>query len=434
MRQQTRPSFLFLFPDQHRFDFLGLNPALPVRTPNLDALAARGTRLTRMICPSPLCAPSRASLASGRSYRRCGVLGNDTDYPLQQPTFYGALRESGYCVAGVGKFDLHKATLDWGVDGSRQLQAWGFSEGVDSEGKHDGVRSGASAPKGPYLAYLHERGLVDDYVKDMRARHNYRDTHPTPLPDDAYGDNWVAALGLDLLRVWPADEPWFLMVNFPGPHEPMDVTASMRSRWESVDFPGPHYSSEFDRATHRRIRQNYAAMLENIDRQVGAFLSAVAARGEQDRTIVVYSSDHGEMLGDHQMWGKTVPHQPSIGVPFIAAGPGIGGGAVSAALASVHDLAATFLDYAGLTVPAAMDSRSLRALLQGDRSTHRDYVLSGLLDWDLVWDGRYKLVLSREGGPRLYDLETDPWEDENIAANAPGELAHLQGLLRAELS
>ena len=174
-------------------------------------------------------------------------------------------------------------------------------------------------------------------------------------------------------------------------------------------------------------------MLENIDRQVGAYLSAVAARGEQDRTIVVYSSDHGEMLGDHELWGKTVPHQPSIGVPFIAAGPGIGHGAVSEALASVHDLAATFLDYAGLSVPAAMDSRSLRPLLQGNRSTHRDYVLSGLLDWDLVWDGRYKLVLSREGGPKLYDLDADPWEDENIAADAPGELARLHGLLRAEL-
>ena len=154
---------------------------------------------------------------------------------------------------------------------------------------------------------------------------------------------------------------------------------------------------------------------------------------EQDRTIVVYSSDHGEMLGDHELWGKTVPQQASIGVPCIAAGPGIGGGAVSAALASVHDLAATFLDYAGLTVPVDMDSRSLRPLLQGDRSTHRDYVVSGLLDWDLVWDGRYKLVLGREDGPELYDLETDPWEDQNIAADATGELARLQGLLRAEL-
>ena len=223
------------------------------------------------------------------------------------------------------------------------------------------------------------------------------------------------------------------MVNFPGPHEPMDVTASMRSSWEAVDFPGPRHTSEFDRVTHRRIRQNYAAMLENTDRQVGAFLSAAAARGEQDRTIVMYSSDHGEMLGDHELWGKTVPQQTSIGVPFIAAGPGISCGAVSAALASVHDLAATFLDYAGLTVPVDMDSRSLRPLLQGDRNTHREYVLSGLLDWDLVWDGRYKLVLSRQGGPRLYDLETDPWEDENIAADAPAALARLQGLLRAKL-
>ncbi|MBI3971963.1 MAG: sulfatase-like hydrolase/transferase, partial [Chloroflexi bacterium] len=155
-----RPNILFFLPDQHRFDFLGTNPALPLRTPNLDRAAAQGVRFTQAFCPSPLCAPSRACLASGRDYERCGVPNNQFDYPLSQPTYYQALRDAGYRVAGVGKFDLHKATLDWGLSGDACLPEWGFTEGIDNEGKMDAVRSGALEPKGPYMAHLHARGLA----------------------------------------------------------------------------------------------------------------------------------------------------------------------------------------------------------------------------------------------------------------------------------
>ena len=102
-----RPNILFLFPDQHRFDWLG-SAGIPVPTPNLDALAGRGVRFTHAITPSPLCAPARACLAAGREYGSCGVADNAVDYPIDQTTFYTLLRDSGYHVIGCGKFDLAK--------------------------------------------------------------------------------------------------------------------------------------------------------------------------------------------------------------------------------------------------------------------------------------------------------------------------------------
>ncbi len=429
MSAATRPNFLFLLPDQHRPDFLGTNAALPIRTPHLDALAAAGTSFTRAITPSPLCAPARACLAAGRRYDRCGVPGNDTDYPLDQPTYYAALRASGYHVAGVGKFDLHKRTLDWGGDGSRSLDAWGFSEGIDNEGKRDAIKSGATDPTGPYMAHLHARGLAAAHVEDFRRRRTYRDTFPTPLPDDAYCDNWIAANGLRLLERFPTDRPWHLQVNFTGPHEPMDVTAGMRDRWRDVAFPPPHRNLEWDAETHRQIRRNYAAMIENIDRHVGRFLDAVAARGETDSTIVIYSSDHGEMLGDHDRWAKQTYHQPSIGVPLIVAGPGVRRRATSEALVELHDLAATMLDYAGAPAPAGMDARSLRPVLEGAATAHRPFAISALGEWRLIRDERYKLVLAAGVPPRLFDLVADPWEDRDIAGAAPAVVARLRGLL-----
>jgi arylsulfatase A-like enzyme len=429
-----RPNFLFLLPDQHRPDWLGANPDLPLRTPNLDRLAANGVRFTRAFCNSPLCAPSRASLASGKSYDRCGVVNNGQNYPLDQPTYYQALRDFGYRVAGVGKFDLHKALLDWNLDGSRLLAEWGFTEGIDNEGKLNGSNSyqRAGAPKGPYLDYLHQRGLADVYVREHQEREKYLGAYTTAVPDDAYCDNWVAENGLRILRKFPSDCPWHLVVNFTGPHDPMDVTPSMRERWEGVGFPLPHDNNHPDHEALLRNRQNYAAMIENIDRQSGRFIDLVRERGEIDNTIIVYSSDHGEMLGDHNRWGKSVWYHPSVGVPLIIAGPGVREGVVSEALVSVQDLAATFTDYAGATPMPAMDALSLRPLLNGKTDSHRPYVIAGLDDWRMVFDGRYKLVTRTDEPLVLLDVEADPTEDINCAAEHPNVVAELRAIIERE--
>ena len=404
-----RPNILFFLPDEHRPDWLGSNPALPLRTPNLDRLAAAGVRFPNAVTPSPLCAPARACLASGMDYARCGVPNNKVDYPLDKPTYYQALRGAGYRVGGVGKFDLHKATFDWGWDGKRSLDRWGFTDGADNAGKAI-TRWASPELREPFLAHLYRRGLAEAHLEDYRARHSYTGARPSPLPDDAYCDNWVAEGGLRVLRAFPAGQPWHLQINFPGPHPPLDPTRSMAERWAGVDFPQPHDCTVLDPETHVRIRRSYAALIENIDRHLGRFLDAVRERGELEHTVVVYSSDHGEMLGDHDLWGKRSYYQPSVGVPFVVSGPGVRRGVVSDALVSLHDAAATFIDYAGAAPLPGMDSRSLRPVLEGRSATHRARVTSAFEGWRMTFDGRFKDV-QRDGAPPLrFDLRRDPWE------------------------
>ncbi len=184
-----RPNILFFLPDQHRGDWLGIYGDLELRTPNLDTLARKGVLFTQAFCPSPLCAPSRAALAAGRDYDRCGVVDNNQNYPLDQPTYYQRLRDVGYQVLGVGKFDLHKdisdpENLNWYLDGSRLLDDWGFTGGIDNEGKLDGSTSYRlfGKPRGPYLAFLAERGLAEIYVQEHLRRKDFMDAYTTRFP------------------------------------------------------------------------------------------------------------------------------------------------------------------------------------------------------------------------------------------------------------
>jgi arylsulfatase A-like enzyme len=430
-----RPNILLLFPDQHRFDWTGLNPKLDIHTPNLQSLARRGVTFTHAIVPSPLCAPCRAAIASGKEYHRCRVPGNQANYPLNQTTFYSLLRLSGYHVTGCGKLDLHKATEDWGLDGSGLLREWGFSDGIDNAGKMDAVRSGASQPKDPYMAMLYQKQLAKTHIEDLgrRSKEGYRATFPTPLPDDSYCDNWVAQNGLKLIERAPKDKPWFLAVNFTGPHNPMDITRSMEPGCRGRNYPQPNRPFDYPGETHVAIRQNYTAMVENIDQWTGVYVETLRRRGELDRTLIIYSSDHGEMLGDHGRWGKSVPYQPSVGVPLVAAGPGVEHGKTSSALVSLVDLAATFLDYAGVPVPSEMDSKSLRPVFQGKAKSHRRKLQSALGDWRMVWDGRYKLIegfqAARQEQPKtlLFDLAGDPLENVNLAAGHSDVIDRLKG-------
>jgi arylsulfatase A-like enzyme len=450
------PNILFFFPDQHRFDWTGANQSVSVRTPNLDRLAARGARLTNALTPSPLCAPARACLAAGKEYDRCRVPSNGADYPLDQTTFYTLLQRAGYHTAGCGKFDLHKASSIWGADGKTRLKEWGFSDGIDNEGKMDAVSSGAKEPKGPYMAYLKAKGLLEAHVADMRKRNHFA-IFPTPLPEEAYCDNWLAQNGLDLMARFPAGKPWFLQVNFTGPHDPWDITERMDKGCRDLKtFPPPVGEATLS-PEHLAVRQNYSAMVENIDRWLGVYLERLRERGDLDNTLIVWSSDHGEMLGDHAAWGKSKPWQPSVGVPLVAAGPGVAAGRVVTGPATTLDLAATFLDYAGVARPGDFDSRSLRPVLEGKADKPREAVLSGLGAWRVAFDGRYKLVTGwradggggaggakkegkakaaaggpakAEAAPVLFDLANDRLEQTNIADKAPKEVARLMEILR----
>lgn len=436
---RKQPNILFFLPDQHRPDWLGTNGGLPLRTPNLDRLCGSGIRFANAFTPSPLCAPARACLASGLGYERCCVPSNRENYPPDLPTYYQRLRDAGYRVCGVGKFDLHKdlarpaSELDWHLNGSRSLEQWGFTEGIDNEGKFDGSSSyrAAGKPKGPYMDYLHKHELAERYVREHAECGQHRGAYVTSMSDEAYCDNWLSENGLRFLHDFPANQPWHLVVNFTGPHNPMDVTQRMHDRWKDVDFPPPVASdqSEYSPEDHQRNRRHYAAMIENIDRQVGRFIDVVRERGELDNTLVVYSSDHGEMLGDHSRWGKSTWYTPSSGIPLIVAGPGISNGLTSDALVSLHDLTATFLDYAVAPKLPAMESRSLRGVLEGKTREHRQCVFSGLGGWRMVFDGRHKLILRRDEPCCLYDTKNDPNEIHDIADREPSVVERLTAAL-----
>jgi arylsulfatase len=389
------PNILFLIPDQWRFDWMSTNSDLPIHTPNLDRIASMGTRFPNTIVNSPLCAPSRACLASGMEYGKTGVRSNLDNYPVgprgllypfePRKTFYAALREGGYHVTGCGKMDLAKISDWWGLDGMWRLPLLGFSRGVNAACKGEdlaGYQLNDNRPADPYLTYLEKQGLLethlDDLTKRFATKHVYEALFPTPLPEHGYLDNWIGQGGLDLIDSAPKDKPWFLQVNWAGPHTPMDITRRMETSVRGRRMPQPVAYTQYSPELHQEIRQNYTAMCENIDRLIGAYLDKLSEQGELENTVIVFSSDHGDMLGDLGRWGKNVPYQPSACVPVIVAGPGVRRGTTSSALVNHIDLAATFLDFAGVVGPADMDSRSLRPVLQRKSERHREVLLSAL--------------------------------------------------------
>ena len=432
-----RPNILFFFPDQLRFDWMGSNPNMPLRTPNLDRLQQQGVNFTKTVCPSPVCAPSRACVAAGTEYDNSPVKGNSEDYPKDRATFYNLLQNSGYHTMGCGKFDLNKGSCTsgnqpaWGLDGKRYLDDWGFSDGLNNEGKFDGTRSGREKPQGPYLQFLEERGLRQVHLEDFSNRSSPAAAFTTPLPDDAYCDNWIGENGLNLIKAAPANNPWYLQVNFNGPHNPWDITESMKKLYEGETFPLPNGNDEFSDEEHQEVRRNYSAMVENIDRYVGLYLDLIEGRGELDNTLIIFSSDHGEMLGDHNAWSKSKPWHESASVPLVISGPGVQKGVTCNLPTTNLDITATCLDYAGLDIPEDMDSQSLKALLEGQTSTHRDVVLSGLDDWRLAYDGRFKYIEGFEDSPQFFDLDADPNENNNLIsdANAAVDIERLKACL-----
>jgi arylsulfatase len=475
----TRPNILFLLPDQLRGDWIGAAQSYyPVDTPNIDQLAATGLRCSKTWTPSPICAAARACIATGQNYDRSLVKHNNENLPLDADTFYRRIRDNGYCVVSTGKVDLLKGEMDWGqdgqhiVDGQNQLHELGFSGGIDSAGKHDALRGRERGKQEPYFHYLTGLGLdkvhADDYAGREPAEFRqtiaqasasklapppaYANTDLSPLPEVAYNDNWVGALACEHLQGLCAQpKPWFLTVNFSGPHEPLDVTADMRKGWEDVEFPAPYGRHCDDAELQQRIRQNYAAMIQLIDDWVGKLLEILRETGAIDTTIIAFASDHGEMLGDYDMWGKSVPFEPSLHVPLIINGPMVNSaGRTVTSPVSLLDVAATFLDYADCQVPLNDDGISLRPAIEQAAPHARKYGYSGLGNWRAVTNGRFKLVAGYRTDvvlsdtqfeifdeasietAKLFDQVNDPWDSTDVSHLHPDIMDRLKSAMKQE--
>ena len=435
MPGNRRPNLLFIMDDQHRHDYLSAAGASFVRTPNLDRVAERGVRFTQCITNAPVCAPARIGLASGLQPARLGCLDNNCYLPRHITPYYARLRDAEYRVGCVGKLDLAKPDPYNGRHGDRpRVFGWGFTHPVECEGKmHAGM---ADHPRGPYGFWLEEQGLFDRFRADYAARGArgwIRDaSHDSVLPAEAFEDAYIGRRAAEWIDTVPDDYPWHLFVSFVGPHDPFDPPKAYADRYRDAEMPPAVRSPREGRpdwinARRRDLsddeiavtRRQYCAAIELIDDQVGRIIEAVERRGMAGDTIVVFASDHGEMLGDHGLYTKSVPCEAALRVPLIAAGPGISGGRTSDALVELIDVNPTLCAVAGLPAQEGLDAEDFSAVLTGERPAHREEGASALREFRLVRTADHKLVAHHTGETELYDLAEDPDERRNIAAERP---------------
>ncbi|KAG2530851.1 hypothetical protein JM18_001580 [Phytophthora kernoviae] len=434
---EARPNILVFFPDELRFDWINNGTDTDfLQTPNIDSIRERGLKFNRTITASPVCGPARACFAAASHYEEVGVLTNRYNFPTNRmTTYYKLLKEAGYHTMAVGKLDLNKNdtlnSFGWGHEGNEHAAEFGFSELVNCVGVFESYFLKNPDINGsyiePYTDFLLAHNATNIFLNDTHARVDggntkigdpqfYKDTYPNVLPDDLYNDNWVADQALRVLSEAPADKEWFLIVNWNGPHYPMSVTESMYGRMQNRNFPQPvDYVGNFTAEMHNRTRADYAAMIENIDSHIGRILAAV----NLSETVVVFASDHGEMLGDRGLWAKDVPFQPS--------------GTTTNAGVSLIDLARTFLDIGEVKdIPSQMsEAYSLRPILEGSNHTKR-VVRSALGTWKLWFDGRYKYVVGySDDEPMLYDVDLDPHERTNLLQSTnETELAYYESIIQ----
>ncbi len=439
-----RPNILVILDDQHRFDYLGCAGADWVRTPNLDRLAGRGVRFTRCFSNAPVCAPARIGLATGLMPHRVGALNNHAYLPVHtHRTYYQRLRDAGYWVGCVGKLDLAKKDAFNGRGGNRPVSyAWGFTHPCECEGKMHAGRalSRFGKPHGPYTAFLHERGLLETFCNDyeQRARDYSRSNADSSLPTDAFEDHFIGQRSAEFIRQTTGEFPWHLFVSFVGPHDPYDPPTEYADRYRDAHMPPairdtyegkPGWHTTRDRKLADKevltCRRQYCAAIELIDDQIGQILDALEQTGQADNTFIVFASDHGEMLGDHGMFTKSVMYEPSMHVPLIVAGPGIDGRRTSEAMVELIDINATVCELAGLPAQENIDALSLAPVLHGHTDAHRPHVTAALDNCRCIRTPDAKLVLNYNDATELYDLNADPHELNNIAADRPEQVHEL---------
>lgn len=463
-RGAGRPNIVLVMSDQHRADALGAGGAVPggwASTPNIDELAADGVRFDDVTCQGPLCMPARASFLTERYVRDHGVYSNWTEVPAGRPTYLHALREAGYRTAMVGKAHLTRdddVTVDHVVELAGRLHDRGFDDVLETGDKF------TLAPMTPYLDHLSDRGLLEAYRRHIVER-SYQgdgergvnatkvipmwDATPSPLPERDHIDVWHGDAAVRWVEEWSHSEPFFLFVGFPGPHDPWDAPASAVHRLAPDDPAGPRStrrpdlegtgdygrlmaammamtdSDTMDVGAIRGMRRAYAAGVSVIDEQVGRIRAALEDRGMADDTWFIYTSDHGEMAGDHGLMSKTLFYDGAVRVPLVLAPPGRarrgadGAGRVVTDPVEAVDIPATIRAIAGAPQVPGSVGRSLLGHVEGDPLPPREVTITQNWGFAAFITRRHKLVVDEDLGRPLqaFDRVADPDEDRNLAAD-----------------
>lgn len=453
-----KPNIILILTDQQRYDTIAALGASHVDTPNIDRLVETGTSFDNCFITSPSCVPSRASLFTGLYPHTNGVLRNGANWSR---TWVDQLREAGYRTVNIGK--MHTVPYDAKA---------GFDERIIVENKD---------------RYLDGRWFLDawdqalgaqGYLKPQRELYRKRSDYGTALgafqwdlPEKLHSDNFTGSMAQWWLNTKPVQEPLFLEIGFPGPHPPYDPTPELAAKYLARDdTPMPEVTQEelnklpppfAEKRVHdcevdhdsiiwsenptdeqlRKMRAYYLANVEMIDTQVGHILDTLEARGYLDNSIVIFTSDHGDCLGDHGMSQKWNMYDEVVRVPMIISAPGrFKGGQRIAQKVQLHDLGPTILEWAGCTPEWVMEGKSMNAALEGKPFEGHEFVfceqagdinLTGAEFFTMVRDDTAKLVhFKGVDYGQLFDLETDPEEVNNLWDN-PDYAATKQRMMNA---
>ena len=470
MPADRRPHILLITMDELRRDALGCYGAEAVATPGVDSIAAAGVRFDAAWTPSPLCLPARCSILTGLYPHNSRAYSNFRPCALspELPNLYNRLRAAGYFTAHVGKCHYTPAPYDkTRPDVTQDLERvkdFYLSLGLDRLDLQNG-KSNSAWFYNDYSRELEAAGFLDEYRRCAADKLKNERIFAFPGPDEWHPDAWVARKAVEQLRRVSRERPQFLWVSFSGPHYPFDAPESYYARvdagkvgtgvWREGEWDDP--TKVQSRAYHggaqgltlaegknsardlacknypddywRRLRTAYFANVALIDDGIGDILRE-AERALGPDVLVIFTTDHGEMLGNHRLWGKNgCTYEDVLSVPLVVRGAGFAPGA-SRARVSLVDLLPTCLAAAGVE-PTRTDGRDLRTSMAD--GGHR-YLFSEAEGLAAVSDGRWKYAQSVQRGETMceaYDLETDPREYVNIARDAAHarEIGELQRVL-----
>ena len=435
-----RPNLVFILADQLRADFLGCYGADYVKTPNIDALDAHGMRFDRAYSLHPVCVPARVSLLTGMDALKTGVLDNGQflrgDYhELGIHTWPELLSANGYYTAAIGKMHFYP----WDAHLGFQYRA------IAEDKRWIHIRD-------DYYHYLCQHGLRKLHGNEHPGYFENKGAIVNLIPWEHSIDRFVGQEACRFIRRYGAEGPFAMMVGFPGPHCPYDpceeflqdvdpgampaaipevpedsagLTAATivgnRLAWNGVDY------TEFDEAEVRKVRAHYAALVNQIDHEVGEIVQALEETSLLGNTIVVFSSDHGDYLGDHHLIGKNTFYETAMRVPMIIGTPWHSREQTSEALVTLTDVTATLLDLARIEIPPYYDSIPLPGLgLQEGQERHQ-LIGATSMGW-MIQEDRWRLCRYRTGESMLFDLQNDPTE----VCNLYGTAEHLDARSRLE--
>ncbi len=450
----NRPNVLWICADQLRFDTLSINGDPIVETPNLERLCAMGVSFQNMYSQSPVCAPSRASFLTGRYPRTTLVRQNGQDIPASERLISKIFHDSGYACGLSGKLHLSACSMEVCPGVERRID-----DGYDVfHWSHHPVypNNRGNWVGNEYTWFLREKGILSPPEQVSGCK--YVDTG---VPAQYSQTAWCTDKAMEFIDAALAlQKPFFFSINYYDPHHPFDPPAPLLEKYVkrieqiplpnytqgeleqkplfaakdhrgAYETPGNYPFAAMNERDHKMLRAAYYAMIDLLDQNLGRLLDYLEQKNQLENTVILFHSDHGELLGDHGMYLKgPYFYECNVHVPFVMAWKNhLPAGQKRFALTELTDVAPTLAQLCGMEPQPQMQGRSFAHLLhETAEDSHREFVYAEYYNANInhrapkafltmVYDGRYKLVRVHNTpgtvGGELYDLEADPGETNN---------------------